>query len=62
MRAEGENHLARVKSGGIIAGHDYDPVHYPQTVEAVDRFVANHGLTLNTIDEMPHPSWWCVVP
>lgn len=51
-----------VEPGGIFAGHDYDPEHYPQTVAAVDAFVAEHGLALNIIEEKPHASWWVVKP
>jgi hypothetical protein len=51
----------KVKPGGIFAGHDYSG-HYPQTIEAVDAFVAEHGLKLSIIDEKPHPSWWIRKP
>jgi predicted O-methyltransferase YrrM len=52
----------KVKSGGIFAGHDYDNTHYPQTVQVVDSFMAQHGLTLHIINEKPHASWWVVKP
>jgi len=52
----------KLRPGGIFAGHDYDPEHYPQTVAAVDDFVREHGLAMNIIDEKPHPSWWLVKP
>lgn len=52
----------KVKYGGIFAGHDYDPEHYPQTVAAVDEFAAAVGLTIHIIDEKPHPSWWIRKP
>ena len=51
----------KLKPGGIFAGHDYSG-HYPQTIAAVDAFVAEHGLALNIIDELPHPSWWVLKP
>jgi hypothetical protein len=38
----------KVKPGGIIAGDDY-AADFPLVVEAVDRFVATHGLTLNVL-------------
>lgn len=38
----------KVKPGGIIAGDDYAP-DFPLVVEAVDRFVAAHGLTLHIV-------------
>jgi len=57
-----EEWLLKIKSCGIISGHDYDP-RWPLTVEAVDRFVDKHKLILNTTngnDEFQ--SWWCVKP
>jgi hypothetical protein len=51
-----------LKPGGIFAGHDYDPTHYPQTVEAVDEFARQHRLELFIIEEPPHPSWWLRKP
>lgn len=51
----------KLKPGGIFAGHDYSG-HYPQTIAAVDSFVAEHGFALNVIDELPHPSWWVKKP
>lgn len=51
----------KVKPGGIFAGHDYSG-HYPQTIAAVDAFVAEQGLELNLIEEKPHPSWWVRKP
>ena len=56
-----------LKSGGIFAGHDYHP-RWPLTVDAVDNFVRQHGLTLNVTKESPlkvkneFPSWWVVKP
>lgn len=56
---------AKLKPGGIFAGHDYSG-HYPQTIAAVDDFVRGLGLAVTTnlriIDELPHPSWWLVKP
>lgn len=51
----------KVKPGGIFAGHDYHPT-YQATIDAVDAFVAEHGLTLNIIEEKPFPSWWVRKP
>lgn len=51
----------KVKTGGIFAGHDYHPT-YQSTIDAVDSFVADHGLTLNIIEEEPFPSWWVRKP
>lgn len=52
----------KLKSGGIFAGHDYDPQAYPQTVAAVDAFCRDNGLMPNIIDEKPHASWWLRKP
>ena len=51
----------KLKPGGIFAGHDYCPKYQP-TIDAVDAFVAEHGLELIIIDELPHPSWWVRKP
>lgn len=51
----------KVKPGGIFAGHDYHPT-YQATIDAVDAFVAEHGLALNIIEEKPFPSWWVRKP
>lgn len=50
----------KLAHSGIFAGHDYDPRAYPQTVEAVDEFARQRGLSscLRIIDEHPHSSWW----
>lgn len=61
--------LPKVKAGGIIAGHDYDPAWRP-TIDAVDAFVRDHGLALNIIPAVPgavcngdrYASWWARVP
>lgn len=46
----------KLRSGGIFAGHDYC-VTFPETVEAVDRFAAEHGVKVAlTLD--PLASWW----
>ena len=52
----------KLKPGGIFAGHDYDAKEYPQTVAAVDEFVAQHGLQLNLTCENRLPSWWVKKP
>lgn len=51
----------KLKSGGIFAGHDYDPS-WPLTVKTVDSFAAKHGLCINTIHERPYNSWWIKKP
>lgn len=57
----------KVKSGGILGGHDYydlDTDHYKCDVKsAVDRFVKNRGLWLHTTTEdQLDMSWWTMVP
>jgi len=49
--------------GGIFAGHDYDKEKYPQTVEAVDAFIANKiskgwDIELHLTGEETLPSWY----
>lgn len=51
----------KVRPGGVLAGHDYTPKYQP-TIDAVDAFVADLGLTLNVIEEQPYPSWWVRKP
>ena len=55
----------KVKPGGVIAGDDYAG-DFPLVVEAVDRFVADEGLTLHVIrcvekadDWMSQYDSWC---
>jgi len=52
---------SKVRRGGIFDGHDYPPQYQP-TIDAVDAFVAKHGLELHLIDEKPYPSWWLIRP
>jgi predicted O-methyltransferase YrrM len=40
----------KLKVGGVFSGHDYDPVAWPQTVAAVDRFVGSIGKQIQVID------------
>lgn len=49
----------KLKHGGIFAGHDYCGKYQP-TIDAVDSFVAKHGLTLNIVNDGDHPSWWVI--
>ena len=56
----------KVRSGGIIAGHDYyerhDAYQSCGVKQAVDEFAAASGLKLNlTTDDTPN-SWWFVKP
>ncbi len=51
----------KLKSGGIFAGHDYDPA-WPLTIDAVNNFAAKNNLIINTILEKPFNSWWVKKP
>lgn len=51
---------AKIRPGGLLAGHDYDPVRWPRNVAAVDAFRRDHADQLTrfqlTTDD-PFPSW-----
>ena len=58
----------KVKSGGILAGDDYDTV-WPSNIAAVNNFVVKHKLILNVepVGEpdsiwSKYPSWWIRKP
>lgn len=58
----------KTKSGGVFAGDDYSP-RFPMVVQAVDDFVAKHGLTLHVASFEPsddpysqYPSWFIYKP
>lgn len=51
----------KLKRGGIFAGHDYDPQYEP-TVEAVDRFAREHGLSITLTGELSLASWMIIKP
>lgn len=36
VKADITNYLPKLKKGGILAGHDYDSVHFPGVIQAVD--------------------------
>jgi predicted O-methyltransferase YrrM len=51
----------KIKSGGILAGHDYDSrPNWEGVVQAVDEFVDNNNLTLNLSIEAQSTSWWVI--
>lgn len=56
-----EQWWAKVRPGGIFAGHDYHPDWKP-TVEAVDAFCCQHGLALQTTEADFFPSWYVRKP
>jgi SAM-dependent methyltransferase len=49
----------KLKPGGIFAGDDYDPVHWPQVCSEVDRFAKVMGLKIHIIEtrEDPDDAW-----
>lgn len=56
-----------VRSGGVLAGHDYRDAELPTVVfgvrSAVDEFFGGLGLTVHaTVDDEPWPSWMVVKP
>lgn len=51
----------KLRSGGIFAGHDYSPQFQP-TIDAVDAFAAEHGLTIRLTMDDALPSWWTIKP
>tara|TARA_A100001201_G_scaffold118843_1_gene102390 strand:+ start:935 stop:1423 length:489 start_codon:yes stop_codon:yes gene_type:complete len=51
----------KVKSGGVISGHDYHKK-WPKTIECVDKFIKDKNLKLNLTNENEFPSWWCYKP
>jgi len=46
----------KVRSGGIVSGHDYQ---LPDVKKAVDEYAVQHNYKLN-ITEEGNPSWWFV--
>jgi len=56
-----EDWWPKIKPGRVMAGHDYDPLFQP-TIDAVDAFVARHGLELHLTEEEKLRSWWVVKP
>jgi predicted O-methyltransferase YrrM len=51
-RSDIEAWAGKIRAGGLLCGHDYDNVDYPQwgVKRAVDEYVAAHGLTLELGD------------
>ncbi len=50
----------KVKLGGVLSGHDYDPT-FPLTIKAVDRFVTDTGFDLHVTDSAGGYPAWAVV-
>jgi hypothetical protein len=47
----------KVKSGGLISGHDYNPHTTPGVVQAVNEFCAEHGLKIIAVTRDILPSF-----
>lgn len=54
-----EDWWPKIQPGGVMAGHDYDPLFQP-TIDAVDAFVTRHGLEMHLTGEEKLRSWWVV--
>lgn len=59
--------FAKVRPGGILAGHDYLDGDLPEghfrVKTSVDRFFGARGIEVNaTVDDAPWRSWWVEVP
>ena len=52
----------RVRSGGIVAGHDYYQFQWAGVVEAVNAYTAAHGITEWFVTMEREPSWFWVKP
>jgi hypothetical protein len=57
----------KVRTGGIVAGHDYLDGDRPEgrfgVKAAVDRFFGERGLTIHeTVADRPWSSWWVLLP
>jgi len=57
----------KVKSGGLVGGHDYTPDYFPGVVKAVDEFCKEKGVVLNAkygVQRKEGPAtnrdWWFV--
>jgi hypothetical protein len=54
----------KVKSGGVLCGHDYEDYilwpHFKQVKSAVDKWMKDRGLHFIVTTECQ--SWWCVKP
>jgi hypothetical protein len=51
----------KVKTGGIISGHDYFRLKHAGVILAVDTYIKAHDITENYITPGDHtPSWWFI--
>lgn len=51
---------SKVKLGGVLSGHDYDPA-FPLTIAAVDRFAHDAGFDVHVADGDADYASWAVV-
>ena len=49
VKSDIEAWYPKVKTGGILYGHDYNPVKWSGVVKAVQEFTAHHGYAVNLI-------------
>ena len=56
--ADIKNIWPKIKSGGVMGGHDFLPCFNDKVVKAVTEFAAMNNLTLNVTT----PDWWIVKP
>jgi predicted O-methyltransferase YrrM len=52
----------KVRSGGIVAGHDFYNFRHAGVVDAVTEYTERHGITEWHLCDEREPSWWWVNP
>jgi hypothetical protein len=52
----------KVRSGGVVSGHDYFRLKHAGVILAVDTYAKAHGLTVSTTPGDHTPSWYWVKP
>lgn len=57
VKSDIESWWPRIKSGGVLGGHDFDSAN-PDVVKAVIEFAVGQELGLNVLD----PDWWIIKP
>lgn len=62
VREDLEHWSARVRSGGIVAGHDYYEFKWAGVVEAVKLYTCSRGITEWWLCDEREPSFWWVNP
>ena len=51
----------KVRSGGIVAGDDYDPISWPSVTKAVDEFFNKKGIKINHAPDL-YRFYWVIKP